>query len=273
MRIIVNTLILFGVTFMPPDVFSDALCANKKTGSVRYAPSCKNGVEISIQQGQQGPAGPQGPKGDAGASGGVSGSDCRPYNNAFHKYTYSHVNALIGSRIFVKGTPYDIYKIPFYEISTGKHYAATIPYAVTISNIAGIGTYSATNGSLSTTHLKNYAITDCASNKINGFNVLLNVNDLASYTVSKNDLIVGGTTQPQTFKATKSAYITLSIQVGDTLVYIFIAPPATNIVSSNISFSDFDLTNFMDWSQAHDPLEEVQAAEQLANYVWVEAIP
>ena len=262
MKYIITTFVLFGVTSMSSDVLSDALCANKKTGSVRYAASCKNGVVVSIQQGQQGPAGPQGPKGDAGIPGGlpsgVTVSDCRPFNNPFHKYRFIHTSAQVGSTVNVGGRDFIIYKIPFYEFASGRHYALTFP---SIAN----GTFAA----LVASHSRDNLIADCSSDKINGFDVLLSHGDGMSYYVNKVPALTGG----PSFSIGRSSAVTMRIQVGDTLVTFSPESGSSHSVAKKILDTDYDMTGFMDWSQAHDPLEEVQAAEQLANYVWVEAIP
>jgi len=262
MKSIITIFFLFGITFMPPDVFSDALCANKKTGSVRYSPSCKNGVEISIQQGQQGPAGPQGPKGDAGIPGGLPGgvivSDCRPYSNSFHKYKFIHTSAQVGSTVNVGGKDFIIYKIPFYEFASGRHYALTFP---SIAN----GTFV----TLGASHSRDNVIADCSTDKINGFDVLFSHGDGMSYYVNKIPPLTGG----PSFSIGRSSAVTIRIQVGDTLVTFSPESGSSHSVAKKILDTDYDMTGLMDWSQARDPIGEIQEAEQLANYVWVEAIP
>ena len=185
----------------------------------------------------------------------------------FHGYSYSYVDLPVGSAVTVGGKQYEITRIPFLEFKTGDHYAVKMPVEVVscsgVSPPACIGTYM-NYVYLSASHVK----TACGySETFSGFPAFISYSDGISYNMNGQNRLQSN------FDFYPSASLGVFVLINETMIYLGFSVNSGAQGASATASSDRDLADNVDWLSLADPIQQVQQAAQLMNYVKIEKLP
>lgn len=176
-------------------------------------------------------------------------------------YSYTYKDSKIGDIVTVKGQNYTIVAFPFKEYRTGDHYQ--IKFAAPMKNGKVDYTYVGLN-----TYYQKFSADCLSSTRFAGYPLLKNSDMPATGYYTRYQKAYN------TFRVIKSTNRFLSIAVNDTRLTLNYYFELDNIISQKVpsALETYDFRETIDWSKTDIDTTNMEAMQELLNYVEIKKI-